>query len=1377
MCAQQHNWCRALLRQMGRGSWSPWVGLTLVPVAFCLLLLACPIAYAAFTRPIACQITSVNNPVTTAIDSANNVWIAEPIAGETANKPGPSDLYEYAPAYSACGTLIGPEPGPGPRHLQALDYVERLAIEQTTAHFYVSGVTHNNSAGSVEVFNETGSSLALWTNHDTFNNISNHGSQNGAAVAVDNSTEPLEDPSACGTVPLALSECFVYAAHDEENPQPPAGDGLTQGIEKLSAKGEPVNFGCGTCSGYVKGNEITGTPAGSFGVGSRGLGDVTVGTDGDIYAVNEKQVDQYQPSGQFLRAFSVEEAPRLLNSQVGTPLGGSGVEGGIVVDPVSERLLVSVNAEASGEAKQGAIDEFEIATGKFVGQLTEAAGGTLIQRAGEITVDSRGDLYVVDQQQHAVDVYEPGRFVPSVTLAPVTDRTQAHVSLSGSVNPEGLPPSECRFEYVTQAAYDTEGFDHTQSQECQPSASEIAKGSLTVPYPVQATITGLVPGATYFYRLVAASEGEKGGTAATGALAFTVPSAPTIVSTSADNLSSTYADLRAQIDPRGTTAKYHFQYVDETQFVSTAADPYEAGVSAPIPSAALGSGGPTGGGVESVVQHIGGLTPGTTYHFRVVAESEGGAAPETTYGDDETFTTLPEESPGLPDGRAYELVTPPGKAGGDMFGKPESNGEFFNQDLGTPSESGEGFLLETFAAFGEFPFAGKSAYVFLRTGSGWTYSSLASPSLGVQTIGSDGVLFDSADLSRVAVNDGVGAEVSAGGERMTSLVGPPGGSYVTLHTDAPHYVSEPSREGTQVVGASSDLSRVVLATENNSACPGAKNLEHGDLLCEWTGGYETMEGGELGPELKLVNVDSEGSLLSRCGATLGWKEGSVYPVTHGAVSANGSRIIFTVPDPSAKNAGKGCWNGVSENAPQLYMRTGNETIKLSAPEGTVNDPTGQHPAEYVGASEDGAKVFFLSEAWLTANHPVGHDLELYECEIVENEGKTECELTRVSFGDAGSPGSAGGAKVLTVPAISADGAAVYFTAAGVLAPGASPQTGDLVNLYRYDTETTTTNYVATVYTYDYPNPGYRGLEARANWYTTPNGDYLLFATSRELTGYSTVGTCKEVPGNQGVSNGHCDELYRYDAATGGLICVSCDPSGAPPVSNALFARSAPANPASGPMRAMSDDGSYVFFDSADPLVSTAENHTLDVYEWHEGRIALISSGSDTDPSFFLGASPLYTADGEKVEGGNVFFGTHAKLVAQDIDSNGDVYDARICREAEPCIKPPSGGTAQCEGDACQKPPAEPTDETPASLAFSGAGNFSDEAVSRVAPKVVPPTRAQELAKALATCRKGAKRKRTVCEKKARTKYGPKAKAKSKSKARKSSEKPATKGGK
>ena len=116
---------------------------------------------------------------------------------------------------------------------------------------------------------------------------------------------------------------------------------------------------------------------------------------------------------------------------------------------------------------------------------------------------------------------------------------------------------------------------------------------------------------------------------------------------------------------------------------------------------------------------------------------------------------------GLPDGRVYEMLTPPNKEDAeDMFGGPpdteaKANEDSSNYDLGHSSEDGEHFLLlVTTAAFGPFPSSGQGSYVFSRGPDGWSFQASASPSLGVQT-GWDAV-YDPLDFSVVGFHDDLG---------------------------------------------------------------------------------------------------------------------------------------------------------------------------------------------------------------------------------------------------------------------------------------------------------------------------------------------------------------------------------------------------------------------------------------------------------------------------------------------------------------------------------------------------------------------------------------------------------------------------------------------
>jgi hypothetical protein len=1100
---------------------------------------------------------------------------------------------------------------------------------------------------------------------------------------------------------------------------------------------------------------------------------VAIDSHGNIYVIGSistfkpYEVYEYNQEGKFVQVFEGKETPGVGGS---TEEGGwGGKPQGVTVDLLSEHLLVSIHhgkVEGGAVKGEGAVDEFNVATGKFLGQITATLPGAHLHDPREMTVDSQGDLYVVDSTEpkeegepvHVIDAYgPPGINMPRVRIDEASGRTSSSAVVSGSVDSEGLALSACGFQYVTEETFSKEGFSTPSVAECEPVASKIPVDNTF--HAVQAKLTGLTSGITYRYRLVA----RTGGEVQSGSLAFTTPHPPRVDSASASNISSTFADLDAAIDPLGADTTYHFEY-DTSPYAS--GEPH--GVSVPAPDGDIGAGGPTGSAEASVARQIGPLRAGTTYYFRVVAENAEGVArgagvergvelPEVT------FTTLPRAVPGLlPDNRAYELVTPPNKGSAeDMFASVETEpGNFFNNDRGYPSESGNAFLLITHAAFGSLPGSFSNAYVFKRGASGWQTNSLASSSLGAQELFA--AVFEPFDLSQVGLGD------RFNGSRQKTVLGPPGGPYTTLLEEEE---SEGKGSQTKIVGASRDLAHVVLESLSHTLAPGTEGQVAGSrALYEWAGG------GECTPETSSCTLISGGA-IGQCGAVLGQGQFTKGGTSHGAVSSDGSKVFFTAPDPVAKNYGAGCWDGGTANAPQLYMRSGGETVEISAPEAGVSDAChpasgGCHPAIYVGAGEDGSKVFFVTETWLTEDHPAGHDLELYMYD------STERKLTRVSAGEAASPAAAGGAAVNTVPAVASSGSAVYFTASGRLTSGAPSKPNGFVPvyLYRYDTAARTTQYVATVSAVDYPNDipnspwgglGQIALVPRANWYTPPGGSYLMFASAGSPTGYdnNAAGGVEQCPFMDQLGApklGLCAEVYRYHyepgASSGGsVVCVSCDPSGARPVSNAFFGHSAGADTsAGGPVRAMSDDGTHVFFDSADPLVPGANNGTLDVFEWEaqgtggcelaQGCVYLISSGEDRSPSYFLGASP---------DAQDVFFGTHAKLVPQDTDTAGDLYDARVCEpeNGNPCIQPPTGRTGQCEGAACQNQPSPPIEAAPVSSTFSGPGNSSGEVAPARTAKTAAQIRGEKLASALNACKRKPRKKRAACRRQAQRRYG------------------------
>jgi hypothetical protein len=276
----------------------------------------------------------------------------------------------------------------------------------------------------------------------------------------------------------------------------------------------------------------------------------------------------------------------------------------------------------------------------------------------------------------------------------------------------------------------------------------------------------------------------------------------------------------------------------------------------------------------------------------------------------------------------------------------------------------------------------------------------------------------------------------------------------------------------------------------------------------------------------------------------------------------------------------------------------------------------------------------------------------------------------------------GGGSVLGA---SEDASYIYFVANGVLAAGAI---AGQPNVYLWHAGSVTL----------IPSVSSSGAGVVSVSRVTPDGRHLAFVSEASLTGYD----------NRDVTSGLPDrEVYVYDADTGALVCASCNPSGARPVGSSTLPLETRAG-ATGSIgsyesRALSVDGGRVFFESRDALVAGDVNGVEDVYEWEaEGRgscrssggcVFLVSGGTSSDPSQFIDAS---------ASGDDVFFTTGAQLVPGDTDQLVDIYDARVNGGF------PQPAAAACSGTGCQNAGSvAPVFGTPATLSFSGVGNFPE----------------------------------------------------------------------
>jgi hypothetical protein len=877
-----------------------------------------------------------------------------------------------------------------------------------------------------------------------------------------------------------------------------------------------------------------------------------------------------------------------------------------------------------------------------------------------------------------------------------------------------------------------------------------------------------------------------------GSVLFSAPVAlavtpPVVEEESVLNVAGTSATFHATINPEGSETTYRFEYGTSEAY----------GSSVPAPDGLVGSGSVS----VPVSAHAQDLAPATQYHYRVVAvvASRG----ETVLGSDGTFTTQPAGGEfALPDGRQWELVTPPNKRGARIL-PLASNGA-----LTQAAEDGGAIMYAANVPTELAPagYAGRNETRSVRGAQGWSSRDIAVPHSSTTGLPPDEYIFGAGDLSLSVAfplgNDTVAAEdrtlLSSEATEQTpyirreSLCDAPSTEsecYLPVLTGKEGFADVPPgtvfggtrTEGgnfsiVQFGGATSDLSHVVMVSRGPALT--ATPLKGGDGLYEWSAGMPASEA------VQLVSVlpESEGGGAAPGHNAAGESYGRSGSGSRFSISRDGSRIFW----------------GSKDEGDAFYLRdlTRKETIRLDVPQSGI--PVSKTPlARFQIASSDGSRVFFTDEDQeqrLTAQSGT-QGPDLYECEIVEQAGKLACNLTDVT---PASGGQSAEVRHLVVGG-SEDASSVYFVANGVLGDGAEHggtrgtckeglvETGNTCNLYEYHDGAIT--YIATLSEADENDWG-RNKEEYGNIgeitaRVSSNGRYLAFMSQRSLTGYDN---------RDAVSGSPDEEVYLYDSVSRRLACVSCNPTGSRPtgigvedfvssgrvfsnIADLTFASAGPKQwfaadlPGGGGLnggdglyqpRELSDSG-RVFFNSIDALVSQDVNGDEDVYEFEPEGVGGCSAGSVTFNPATGGCVSLIssgTAPGESglldtsVGGGDVFLLTKSRLTSQDSDTAYDVYTAHECTAAVPCVSQPVSPPPCDSGDSCKAAPAlQPSlFGAPASETFSGSGNVVTAPGSPVV-KSKSLTRAQKLARALRACGKQPRKRRRACQRKAHRRFG------------------------
>lgn len=867
------------------------------------------------------------------------------------------------------------------------------------------------------------------------------------------------------------------------------------------------------------------------------------------------------------------------------------------------------------------------------GDITEAEGTTPIAVEADATGLTAATEYQVRLHAYTnsptfalfVEADSPGpnptfetdpAVAPVLSLGPAEDVTSEGAHISGAIDPEG--GNEDALAGLLPIAWELQLSSNGGSNWNTVGSGELtgAEAESEAPIDVEADATGLVPNSTYAYKLVVhyaglqkeTPEGEL-GTFETEALK------PDIQRATLWNPTPTSIKLRAEVHPHNSAlTECHFEYGTGGLLDQTAP-----------------CGLPGGNNFTAVAAEVSDLIPSTEYEFRLVVANSAG----TTEGDTRSFTSLEEPAPEscpnetirnaqhathLPDCRAWEKVSPDDKGNGDIVGDGLTT---------VASREGDAVVFNSRTTFGDTigtGAAGQSTYLARRGADGWTTHSITptpNPEALQTFFASTAVQTFSDDLRRAVVH---AYDLPAASDEWPGDWPPRRNIYledtatmdldtVTLsQKDVPFSIQNFKVPVTW--GISADALHISFVPDPRppvtrflpEAAAGVPNVY------QWDKGVLSLAG-----ILPDETVPAAGSDI-------------VPPMYRNVMSADGSRLIFTVPSSSY---------GPS----QLFQRIdGNHTVWISQPEHAdeQQNESGASPADLQGVTPDGRTVFFTTAAGLIDQDTNG-STDLYRYTDSPDPAEDQGNLTMIS-----ADGDLGGGKVV---GMSDDGERVYYQT-----QGASLFVWDHGDLHLVIAEVGIIGNIDERMGAMDSEPGLGRV--------SPDGRYLAFAVFfRSVVDFL-----------ENTTNRH-REMYVYDLDNNTITCVSC-PAG-PATADALkipeVTQGDPKvfNTGFRP-NFLSADGK-VFFSTPEALLPQDSNGVADVYSYDpvDGSLSLISSGRGGDPANFADASP---------SGDDVQIVTRQQLAESDDDELVDLYDVRVDGGF---AEPPSVTAPPCADDSCQ----------------------------------------------------------------------------------------------